>query len=655
MSATIGDRLRWARRRGFVGRAAELALVREALAVPEPPFSVLYLHGPGGVGKTALLDAFHELAEEVGACPVRLDGRTLEPTREAVLAALAVAAGRRALVLVDTYERLVELDGWFRDELIPRLPGRTLLVLAGRVPPPPAWTDDLGWRGLVRVRPLANLGPADASALLRVEGVPDALHERVLAVTHGHPLALTLLAEAVRQDPAAGSGLRDSPDVVRRLVERFAADVPGPRHRAALQVCARVRHTTEGLLGQLLGGDDTDELFAWLRGLAFVEQGRYGAYPHDLVREVLEEDLRWREPAVFHELTRAARMYFRRLITGTRDREQHHWIAEAMYLLRSNPKVGGALDWSEAGTAYADDYRPGDRGDVLRMVAAHEGDASAELAARWLEHPAAVVVVLREPPRAEPLGFAMVLDVHRLSPQEAAADPATAAALACVGPRRPGEEVVLSRFFMDRELYQGRSVARTAFMARQAQHLLNRPLLAFALVNVRVDAASAMALLSSFAYARAPRGEFTVGGRGYATFLADCRERSTEEWVGTLADQVSDERHAAVLSREQFGTAVRDALRGLHRSDLLDASPLTAVRPTWAGPGALREALLAAAVGVAADPREEHLHRAVDRTYLRPAGNQERAAQLLGLPFSTYRRHLTRGVTRIADLLWHAE
>jgi hypothetical protein len=43
-------------------------------------------------------------------------------------------------------------------------------------------------------------------------------------------------------------------------------------------------------------------------------------------------------------------------------------------------------------------------------------------------------------------------------------------------------------------------------------------------------------------------------------------------------------------------------------------------------------------------PCEDKLWRAVERTYVRPAASQERAAAALGLPFSTYRRHLTQGV-----------
>ena len=45
----------------------------------------------------------------------------------------------------------------------------------------------------------------------------------------------------------------------------------------------------------------------------------------------------------------------------------------------------------------------------------------------------------------------------------------------------------------------------------------------------------------------------------------------------------------------------------------------------------------------------------MERTYLRPAPTQEAAAELLGLPFSTYRRHLSQGVGRIVAWLWDRE
>src|SRR5690606_11007623 len=103
------------------------------------------------------------------------------------------------------------------------LPASALVVIAGRNPPSARWGTDPGWRDLLRVIALRNLPPEDARAFLRGTQVAPALHDRLLAATHGHPLALSLLADVAAQRPelsdAVGS-LADTPDVVRILLER---------------------------------------------------------------------------------------------------------------------------------------------------------------------------------------------------------------------------------------------------------------------------------------------------------------------------------------------------------------------------------------------------------------------------------------------------
>jgi hypothetical protein len=66
----------------------------------------------------------------------------------------------------------------------------------------------------------------------------------------------------------------------------------------------------------------------------------------------------------------------------------------------------------------------------------------------------------------------------------------------------------------------------------------------------------------------------------------------------------------------------------------------------------LRGFMLEAARVLKSDPRADHLYRVLDRTYLRPAPTQERAAELLDLPFSTYRRHRDRATEAITNWLW---
>ena len=59
--------------------------------------------------------------------------------------------------------------------------------------------------------------------------------------------------------------------------------------------------------------------------------------------------------------------------------------------------------------------------------------------------------------------------------------------------------------------------------------------------------------------------------------------------------------------------------------------------------------------GGATEPRGAGLARVLDRTFVHPAPTQEAAAAVLGLPFSTYRRHLAKATAELADLLWAVE
>src|SRR5690349_10359886 len=172
MTLRLSDRLYAARRRRFVGRDPERELFLSALQAPELPFCLLYLFGPGGVGKTTLLKEFAYLVENAGMQAIYLDGRNIEPGPESFVAALrvtmglaadvspleklAAVAGRR-VIFIDTYETLTPLDGWLRESFLPQLPDETLIVLAGRQPISSAWRSDPGWQSMIRTVSLRNL------------------------------------------------------------------------------------------------------------------------------------------------------------------------------------------------------------------------------------------------------------------------------------------------------------------------------------------------------------------------------------------------------------------------------------------------------------------------------------------------------------------
>jgi hypothetical protein len=339
---TLGDLLASRRRRRFVGRASEIELFRVALESAEPLFSMLHIHGPAGIGKTRLLDVFAGLAADAGVSVVRLDGRDLLPSPAAVLEALGgvlqvpegegailgPSDGGRVVALVDTYERLGPLDDWVRTGLLPRLPATALTVVAGRAAPGSAWRADPAWRELLRVVSLRNLCPEESRQYLAACGVDPARHDQLVELAHGHPLGLSLLADVVvRGGEAAADPM--APDLVGTLLRRFVEVVPSGRHRRALEVCALARVTTEALVREVLGLEDAHELFTWLRELSFVESGPEGVFLHDLARDALEADLRWRDPDGYRRVFRGIRGQINGRLRSSRGHKQQRAIADA--------------------------------------------------------------------------------------------------------------------------------------------------------------------------------------------------------------------------------------------------------------------------------------------------------------------------------------
>ena len=142
---------------------------------------------------------------------------------------------RPAVLLLDTFEAAVGLEDWLREQFVPSLPARALVVVAGRNGPGGAWRRDPGWGELLRVVALRNLGPDEARAFLRGAGIAEEQHGWTLARLAWPPARVGAARGGALA--AAGGGevgpleLGAAPDVVGRLVESFLAGVPGPRHR----------------------------------------------------------------------------------------------------------------------------------------------------------------------------------------------------------------------------------------------------------------------------------------------------------------------------------------------------------------------------------------------------------------------------------------
>jgi hypothetical protein len=117
----------------FVGRSTEVATFRSALAGHDS-LRVLFIHGPGGIGKTTLLHQFGIRARNAGRTVVALDGRDVDCSPQGFLDAFD-GAGNPAratdpfVLLVDGHHRLFALDPWVRQTFIPLRPSDCVVVL----------------------------------------------------------------------------------------------------------------------------------------------------------------------------------------------------------------------------------------------------------------------------------------------------------------------------------------------------------------------------------------------------------------------------------------------------------------------------------------------------------------------------------------------
>ena len=451
----VADRLATARRRRFVGRLAEIELFRSALDGNDAPFVVLHLAGAGGVGKTTLLHELASVAAEKGRAVVRIDGRNIEPSPDGLLVALSQATFSHgvdlaavmnawpvgAVLLIDTFERLAPIDDWLRHTLLPQLPAQSLVVIAGRDDPATAWRTDAAWAPLTRIRVLGNLGAEDSRIYLTKCGVPMEYHEEAMAFTRGHPLALSLIADMLtREDRLAPSRLDSEPEIVRLLLETFIQKIPTRDHRLALHACVTAWATTEALLAAVLERSDVREIFDWLGRLPFIEHGPYGLFPHDLARDVVHSDFRWRDPDEAYRVTERLLGYMYERLDRTQGLDRQRVWFDIVFVQRYNAALRPHFEWASFGTAYGETASPSERAAIIEIVERHEGPESATVARYWLARQPEAFWAIRSV-GGSLIGCVVHLCLDSVTSEDAAADPAVAQAIRYAeqhSPLRPG-------------------------------------------------------------------------------------------------------------------------------------------------------------------------------------------------------------------------
>ncbi|MEM7371367.1 MAG: ATP-binding protein [Bacteroidota bacterium] len=686
----LSDRLKKARNQSFAGREKEIELFKQ-LAFSPSNYFLLFLHGPGGQGKTVLLRKFRDICSQRKLTYLLMDGREQEAHPNSLLTALREVLGLstgedpfealerrqdRFILFFDTFEKFGPIEIWLREEFFPQMPENVFVVLSGRTPPEIAWRTDSGWKEVMKILPLETFGEEDCQSYLNKRNLPAEVHQEIIRFTHGHPLALSVVADLYQQQPEQQLQPEDSPDLIRALLEQFLEQVPSYAHKSALEICALVHLTTESLLAEVLGPEKGAELFDWLRGLSFIEAGKMGLYPHELAREALTVDLKWRNPDSYAELHEKSRKYYLKKLESVSGEAQRIWLFELIYLHRANPVIRPFFTWEEGSSYWMDHMREEDIPTLRKMVARHEGEASAQQFEQWVDHPCSEVWVWRE--AKEAVAFLMNIQAETLVHQPPDHDPAVRQLLSHANQYfhlREGEQLVLFRYWMAEDTHQAVSDLQSSIFLAVVQYYF-RPGLAISMLCLIQPEFWAQGLNYADLH-HVQEIDFLVNEVPFGWYYHDWRKRPPLAWLDLLGqrevggkveeqDPLTTPKLAVVLlSEAEFEEAVHQALK--HYGSNKELSNNLLIRSRFvikhtgeeadeeARMGQLQQLIDEAMVEINQSSTLGKYHRVLYRTFINPVGSQERTADFLNMSFSTYRRYLKAGVSEVAKILWEQE
>lgn len=657
MSETLGALLDDARRRSFVGRDDELASFEAALT-DAAGHRVLFVHGPGGIGKTTLLHRLRIRARELDRPVLHFDGREQSVTREMLAAAVDDAAD--GVLLVDGYEYLSSIDDWVREQLLPSMPASAVVVLAGREAPGTAWRSDPGWRQLVAVHALSPFDDLEGREVLARARVASEHHEHLLRLGRGHPLALALLADVAAMGRIP-EHLADAPDVVAALLPAFLDSVPDDSCAAGLELCALSWVTTEALLEHVLG-DDARDVWQWLESLPFVVRSPLGLHPHDLARDVLAAEQLRRSPASGLRVHRTVRAFGMDAVRHAPIEVAHVAALQILYLHRNSPLTSPFWALRDGESLGVQPGRPTDHAGVLEIIEREEGVAAAQLAARWLETQPESFRVLRSGDHLRAFAVEPVIPADSALEADDRVVRAVLEATARLGPLRPGEQLSIGRFFGAPEGYQTGGEAVVSGSVSSLMTWLTRALAWSWIVTVSSDFWDPV-----FDYLGFEHRVELPGDRKRVAYGMDWRRIGVDVWL----DEIGRRELSGVtgplpkhllrpvpLDRTRFTAAIRDAIRSVRDLDALRESPLlhTRILDNRERNAAQLAAALVRGVDTVGDASDgEELARVLRRTYVQAAPSQEAAAHTLDMSLSTYRRRLARALDALGDVLWAVE
>ncbi len=653
----------------FVGRGELLdgleSLVREADREPR----IVKVIGAPGIGKSALVRA---LGRRLGARRqiwIRGDRDLVDAASFEASIARAIeggidALGRGALadvVVIDSFERCVDLGGWLFEEGLVRAGSRLCVVLVSRERTNAAANDWAAVGAVTREVNVPPLSDREATEYLERRAVPSFAQAELVAQAAGYPIALKWMADKlVLGDPGASA----ENEVASSLAALFVVDAPTPLHVRALLALAMIDVLDEGLLEVMLGCGQgaAARIFAWLAGRAFVDVRGEGLALHGVVRSALYSKLLRSEGSLHVDMASRASDLLLRRTSGDDVGAMHGALMRALSTRRGASAQLRALE-IELGPRM-----------VLRQATTRYLQPMAAVVRRW------------EGEGSERRFRAAFLHDRSLFWVVCGAHGEVLAVLGCVALR--GLPAVLQEG--DPALEAATAAWRSLDATGAWDALAVRWWMTSASYHSHDPALLSLVTGALFVASRgAPRGRYVVAiaanaaeaepwnavleaepgpGDGARPCVADLHRlvgtgspietaaRLARERICALAQVGVGTAGPSGLAATAIVGALREALPKLARPRDLATSPLLSLRAVrGAGPAGLVRVLVDAIADLEAEAGYEDAARLLRTTYLGTPQKQEAAAADLGLPFGTYRHRLRAAITDLARAIAAAE
>lgn len=636
----------------FVGRERELHELEISLASPQP--EIVVVHGPLGVGKTALLRAFARRCEELRCPTFSLDARRSPPPSSGLPSLLADAPprvrrvpfedsrhlpGARWVVLIDNVDAWGSL-GAVVDVLCAGLPPECRVVASTRHPPV-GW-----WDRTCTVRPIA-LGLLDgvsATALALQLGATPGDAVAIARRSGGHPLSV----HALRSAPAA-------PATSESLAP---LDLVEHDRRALLEIASMPIRVTEDALCFFGEVGDLAAAFDFVATIATRTADGVGLRLPPAVREAVRARLRQRNPRRFAALqTRLAEYYAQQVdespafATATVD--------EFLDAVDDRPGVRILVGARGLGLPETRALRPDEREAFERLVARVEDSDRGAAALRRVERADVATEVAESD--GQLVGYCQYTALT--AGQSEPPDPrdvdwqAAHELLRRQTTLEPGEHVLCVLGWAGTDTRQGVWGGPSQALFRHALgNLLRAP--------------RASGTLFVAAHERFPLETRRIGGAdapvavaGRHVVFRDLHRMSTADvLMAVLLTRIDSGGTTTPFPRPDVHVSadlVREALQLVDQPERLASLPLVSLRVVeqLTSAGATRYAkatalakLLRETVAELRGEREDTQRQVLEALLTRRTKHETLAVEL-GLPYGTFRRHLTRGLERVAELV----